>query len=129
MQCRSYGKSSNSILQCPITPPPQWASAVAVFARAQGLLVALQRLTETFGAIKQAALIEIGHGHGAVGGDGLVVARNGLVEHAQTFQGSTLFDQRLGVGGVEGQDMVEASQRFLGLFEAKEGLTCAGIGS
>src|SRR4051794_2902822 len=69
----------------------------ALFLRAQGLLIALEGFVEALHAITQAAFVKISNGHGAVRLDGAIVTVDRFVQFSQTFEGSPLFYEGLGM--------------------------------
>jgi len=97
----------------------------ALFLGAEGLLVAFHGFSETFEAIKEAAFVQVGDRHGTVGDDGAIVALDRFLQFAQAFEGGAFFNQRLGILGIEGQNFVEAGQRFFGFIHVEKGLAFA----
>jgi len=55
--------------------------------RQQGFAITFQRFFEPFQAVAQAAFVEVSQGHGAIRGDGLIIALDGFVQAVQPFQG------------------------------------------
>lgn len=98
---------------------------MAIFLGAERFFVAFESFGKAFQAIEQTAFIEVGDGHGFVGGDGAVVAGDSLVQLAEPFQGSPFFDEGLGMILIECEHFIEATDGFLVFIEIQEGLSFA----
>ena len=98
----------------PVTPAGT-SSGLILLLRVQGALVAFHGLGVFLQSAAQSAFVKISNGQSAVGSDGAVVAFQRFLRLPRFLQGGAFFHERIGVGGFDGQNFIETSDRIFGV--------------